>query len=465
MRLSSFRARGYRSLKDVELKDLRDINVLHGLNNVGKSNTLRAIDFLLNGATDHDTNGADAKLRRGGRELMYKEASDWFHQPGDREFELEATIALREDELRECERQLRIESGTLKPPIAYGIRVCTSHESSYDYVAFGDVWFRAPGYEYVETPSDRREQALASKVRTLWPLFKGRYYQIGPFRRVEEEADDAGPDSRFWWPGALIGLGEGRRIKRALFEASHSADPRIFGAYERLIEVLASPPFSFGRLSLARDPETRKLDVFVGTDRGRLPLSSLGSGPQQLVMQLFSLFIAAPHASILAIEEPENHLHWETQRVYYEKLCAYVRSPDALLEQLLISSHAPFFENVVDNFYSVSHDGTATSVRREPYEKAREPNVGLPEMYRVTKVLGGLVIRLPDEVAADMKLRPGDRIFFDKRRGGSWELLDRESFERRNAEVVPDVVKPKRGPLKPKGPSRRSARGSRPRKE
>jgi AAA15 family ATPase/GTPase len=57
MRLTSFRAQNFKSLIDVELPDLQDINVFYGPNNVGKSNILQAMDVffeLLTAFLDHE---------------------------------------------------------------------------------------------------------------------------------------------------------------------------------------------------------------------------------------------------------------------------------------------------------------------------------------------------------------------------------------------------------------------------
>ncbi len=47
MLLKSFHVAGYRSLKNVELKDLDRFNVLYGKNGTGKSNILAAIGAML----------------------------------------------------------------------------------------------------------------------------------------------------------------------------------------------------------------------------------------------------------------------------------------------------------------------------------------------------------------------------------------------------------------------------------
>jgi AAA15 family ATPase/GTPase len=47
MRLSSFRVRGFKNLtREVVLEDLGPVNVLHGPNNVGKSNVLQAMQMF-----------------------------------------------------------------------------------------------------------------------------------------------------------------------------------------------------------------------------------------------------------------------------------------------------------------------------------------------------------------------------------------------------------------------------------
>jgi AAA15 family ATPase/GTPase len=46
MYISAFSISGYRSLRDVEIKDMLPICIFHGLNNSGKSNILSAMETI-----------------------------------------------------------------------------------------------------------------------------------------------------------------------------------------------------------------------------------------------------------------------------------------------------------------------------------------------------------------------------------------------------------------------------------
>jgi hypothetical protein len=368
---------------------------------------------------------------------MAGEVRDWFHFDSPASFEIEASIELAADEQISIGERLSRAGFPIPEKLPslcnYGVALGATNDT-WPQVMLKSAVLRSGEQAIGPTDVSRR---LAFERNTLWGLFDGALHRIGPFRRLEEEVDPPPTEAKAWEHLAPH-IGEGDGLKQVLFEASHSSDSHLYSAYERLVETFQAPPFSYGKLYVTRDERTRRLGLHVSTKRGPLPLASLGSGPQQLVMQLFSLFVNAPKASVLALEEPENHLHWSMQKAYFEQLCAWVRSEKPLVGQLFVTSHAPFFEDVVENFYRVTHDGTGTQVARRPYEEARPLDLASPPLYQVKRILGGMAIVLPNDVAADLGVKPGDRIFFDKRAKldrPMWHLLNEGDFLARHEEI------------------------------
>ncbi|MGH7297201.1 MAG: AbrB/MazE/SpoVT family DNA-binding domain-containing protein, partial [Polyangiaceae bacterium] len=115
-------------------------------------------------------------------------------------------------------------------------------------------------------------------------------------------------------------------------------------------------------------------------------------------------------------------------------------SENRLVEQLFITSHAPFFEDITENFYRVSHDGKGTLIERRPYAEARPLDMANAPLHFVKKVLGGLAVVLPPRVAEDLGVKEGDRIFFYKPgpAGSPWQVLNKDRFLDRNSAITRD---------------------------
>ena len=52
--ITSIRIKNFRSIKNALIK-VKDMNIFVGLNDVGKSNVLKALNLFFNGNTDYDT--------------------------------------------------------------------------------------------------------------------------------------------------------------------------------------------------------------------------------------------------------------------------------------------------------------------------------------------------------------------------------------------------------------------------
>ena len=101
-------------------------------------------------------------------------------------------------------------------------------------------------------------------------------------------------------------------LKKALFYAYLSSDPRQKRRLEAIRRILADPPFEFGLLDVALDPETDAIDIGFVRPNGRLSIENLGSGFQQLLLVLGQVFLN--DSPIIALEEPEMNLSPQNQQ-------------------------------------------------------------------------------------------------------------------------------------------------------
>jgi len=222
-----------------------------------------------------------------------------------------------------------------------------------------------------------------------------------------------------------------RNLKQALFYAYLSPDTgqkRRLAAIQRL---LAETPFNLGELDVALDPATDRIDIgFVRPD-GRLPLESLGSGSQQLLMILGQIFLN--DYPIIAIEEPEMNLAPQYQQHLLVALRRLMQDPDVKLNQLFISSHSPYFE-FEENFFDVTVDERGyTQIAPLPIDKRARYFPGTRVGPETGARLNSLnQVKLYDGVIKDLELERGALVLFVKNEAGRWEI-------RPEAEIVQEL--------------------------
>jgi len=423
MRIERFHIQGFKSIADVEVDGLSDINVFYGLNDVGKSNIFQAIAlwrWLLDMAK-HVTKSPEGQLPLQSLErpsmqlkqqLEERFGPSLFQIGGNNTIRLEADVVVDRSDLpdqselltftgqagREIASQLGIRLDSLNR-----MRIEDEHEIKLHRKA---ISHQATNRIYAG------ESQIDLSLEALSLILPAGFHIIQATRRFQVEQKGKGNG---------IGPVSDRNLKQALLYAYLSPDPQQKRRLAAIKRILAEPPFGLGELDVALDPATDQIDIGFVRPEGRLPLENLGSGSQQLLMVLGQIFLN--DYPIIAIEEPEMNLSPQYQQQLLVALRKLMQDPDVKLNQLFISTHSPYFE-FAENFFDVTLDEHgATQVARLPIEKrARyfpDTRIGEEEGARLNSLNQ---IKLYDGVIKDLGLRRGNLVLFVKNEAGRWEL-------------------------------------------
>jgi hypothetical protein len=375
MRIEQFRIQGFKSIADLMVEGLSDINVFFGINDVGKSNIFQALEL-----------GCWLSAHHTGNLSVHTETMTQKFGPAF--FRLKATNLIIID------LHIALDTGS-----SLSTKVEIKEEPYAPY--FTQVSIENTSSPYVPLRDEEK-----SDLESL------RLHIIDAARRlyVEQRGKDLRPSSI-----------DAQNLKQALFYAYLSPDLEQKRRLSAIKRVLAEPPYNLGELDVALDPQTDRIDIgFVRPD-GRLPIENLGSGAQQLILVLGQIFLN--DHPIIAVEEPEMNLSPQYQEHLMATLRKLMQDPAVKLQQLFISTHSPYLE-FTDNFYDVTFDpDSGTQVKRATSEDYAGHFDITPTGPDTGARLNSLnQVKLYEGVIHDLNLQRGDLVIFVKNEAGGWEL-------------------------------------------
>jgi ABC-type transport system involved in cytochrome c biogenesis ATPase subunit len=391
MRLLRFSVSSFRSLDNVtldfEAARAQRVAVLRGKNGAGKSNVLRAIDLWFQLLWHGPSPGGKQEHRLPEWDLGLS-ADDFCRQkPGLIKLSGKITdlrLVLNRSQFANPHDFNDVEAEFLITRSAKGALIeCTSY-------TVNEWSISAPAHllpQHGDTvPFQESWRSAIIDVLRLHAL-----KHIPAFRRLEKEAP---AESRSLRPHDL----SVEHLQEFLFDAQHSPDPVLRDAYKRFQSFITAEPLKRGHLTVIKDAaglallEERELGAVVAD----LPVQSLGSGDQEVLVLMALVFLSS--TAIVAIEEPEAHLHWTNQRVLREALRKVAEDDSVLPLQVLLESHSHEFQ-YGDFFFDVTRNEATglTEVVHKPNEEAY-PHFNEPGPVR--DALRGLLRRTlrPDEV-------------------------------------------------------------------
>lgn len=332
MNITSVQIRNFRGIKHLDL-DLGNTTVLIGENNTGKTSVLDALKLCLR----------DLSSRR---RVVFDPLD--FHLPDKNSeplsaapIEINVKFSERSEEKWDEKLIRRLERQGILQVDAEGTRqVHLQVDCRYDSATreFVHDW------RFL----DQNEQVLDGVPRTAYSIFREQfhYYYLTALRDASRHFDSAGP---FWRPflrdsqlsdevkaeieSKLRDINSEIISSHASFEKVqnrlHELQHLVLLASEEVVSIEAVPNRMRDILSRAQ--------VQIGAKTGAMiPLARHGEGTQSLaVLMLFSAFLESQGkgAAILALEEPEAHLHPSAIHVLWKVLRTYA-------SQRLISTHS-----------------------------------------------------------------------------------------------------------------------------
>lgn len=375
MKLLEFAVSGYKNLsREVRLEGLGRVNVIHGDNNVGKSNLLEAMRlfFLLlcRDVGDALPLGPGKEIRiddAGLLALTGAQIADIYdlRGPPASTIRLEATFAVSREGL---------ERAGIKPLLPTD-RVVIAIELEREY-GRADLRLNVPRFVFGDGrdagvgPLDDEERRFVHRIALY--LTRNQLTQSGSVSLAFALIDEArrirgsGPEAASSSPSLVSS-----RMLLDLWDASSSTTAVMSGRWRLLRDLVRRhlPPFGEGELLVNFDRHRNEAFLMheVGDVRTRHHL--LGTGVQQ-VLNLLGLLLTTP-ARLVAIEEPECNLRYALQlrvREAFDALTQDDRGP----RQIFLTSHSPAFETEAYFYGMRLNEQGAPIVERRRSKSARQ---------------------------------------------------------------------------------------------
>lgn len=367
MRIERLKVRGFRALRDVELREIPGLCVLVGANGTGKSTLFDVLAFLREALVD---NVDVAVQRRGGfRELVTRDTT------GPIELELE----LHDDDGVVLVHHLEVVEAMGHAVVARESLVLCGGPG-------GDDWplldlHRGSGMVTVNeaergvpsaVPQQEAQTLAAADILALKAL--GQLARFGLVSRVRSFVET--------WHSSHIGLRDGfgsqpsgprdhlsatadnlAQVTRHL----HEHHPEVLG---QIVRKLATNVPGIDELRVEQALDGRVLLRFRdGSFRDPFALDQLSDGTSKLFAYLVLLHDPAPHP-LISIEEPENQLYPTLMIALVEELRDYA----ARGGQIFVSTHSPDLVNqceIDEVFWLEKRAGVALAHRARDHEQLR----------------------------------------------------------------------------------------------
>lgn len=384
MRIKKLSIKNFKSLKELEMDDLRQLNVFIGQNDAGKSNIISALDILFNSNLQSHEGLLKAEKEDILETTFNKSFTYQLFDSSKPEIEVTAFLELNSYEIT----RLGLKSGEEKPELVISKKVVCEKERTTIKLDF----IRLNKKIIIKTP-DETKRFLSVDGR-----FTDKVEEFAGFKLLEELPNQfiMMPADRHLSRGSNL-VAE-KYLKESLINLANSKEQDkklLFEQFTGFIKKI-SPLIEDVEVVTSNKKVT---DVkFLDLEKRNIPLSTIGGGNNELLLLLHEIIISG--GKILAIEEPEIHLHPEAQRKLYRLMQEFSQTT-----QMMIVTHSPVFVNP-DNLrglYRVVKYGLETRIHfmdeNEYVDRNRleqELNTENCEMFFADKVL--LVEGISDKI-------------------------------------------------------------------
>ena len=435
MLLKRFQVQGYKNFREpVVLDALARINVIHGPNNVGKSNLLQAIALFFFLLTPRG--GEPKKIPIAfGEPLSETELigagfapNRIFNLQTQQPIEMFATLATESGELEALGIQELIDSKEVQIGIQLA-RILDRIEvriTRFQFADGRDLAMRSASVEE-HTFALRFAVFLTRNFLVQTRSAGDRFALIGLDRRLYPAArhETAGGEA---YAGVVP-----EKLMLELYDARESIEPEIYGRWELFTRVMQrfGDMLGEGTFQALFNRASGRATLAFQTPQARIPVDLLGSGIQQVVSIVALLLMN--RATLIGIEEPELNLRFDAQLQLREILVDIVSGSQGS-RQIFLTSHSPAFEHGAC-FYGMRPTPTGPVVERFPGAAAvaftqhalagEVPSGGAAIGY----VSSDGLVRLPEAVRRELGLERGGGIVIWRRKGAPYhELLTNEQF-------------------------------------
>lgn len=359
MRIASFWAKGFRSLRDVRLDDLGAFNVFYGPNGGGKSNILAAIDAWLR--------LIPIALETEGMRPLFESL------PPQQALErMRGERALRDAGAPLQEHDIALHSGrrliTLGGTLVGGSTGMKAEIEVQLDARHKPTLHRMATVDGVPLEHDNQlTEAQRNKLAVLQGVKWERQFSLIAADRMprveppgERPPSDADPISWYFRRG---------RLKDALFAAQNAPSHETFQALDRFRQLMSGPPLHRPPFRVVEDPHTSlrdlREDLKPPLDGSDISLDLAGLGIAQIYWILGQAMLSGARA--VGIEEPEAHLHAPTSGLHLRELLKRLVDEEHV-DQLFIATHSNLFDLDPTGYFDVSMENGETVVAKKPLD-------------------------------------------------------------------------------------------------
>ncbi|WP_433934946.1 AAA family ATPase [Sorangium cellulosum] len=366
MRIASFWARGYRSLRDVRVDDLGAFNVFYGPNGSGKSNLLEGLRTLFRLAAVLAETGEIASVG-GALNAVHTgiiRRRDFCARDTSRVIVLGARLVAPRAETLMPTGPLSAAELVLEVTFDWTLQnqpslTFTSLDSGGNTLM--SLWMQPQPWESTEDNTLRIRRR--DQLRALLIELSTRAYTLVSANRQPQYEETAAPpegeDVIAWHLRA-------GRLKSALLAAQLSPSHEVRHKLAAFRALLAGEPLHRPPFAPVQDPRTGEIDLREllpePNPEGRdVSIDLVGLGVAQVYTILAGAMLLGARA--VGIEEPEAHLHAPTSgRALRQLLVRLVE--ERHIDQLFIATHSNLFDLDPTGYYDVSLQDGCTIVER-----------------------------------------------------------------------------------------------------
>jgi hypothetical protein len=399
VRIEWFKAKGFRSLRDVEIDGFGPFNVFYGPNGAGKSNLLAAMRVFceLLVQRTHPRNSFEKPSDLGSVESGVIYDRDRCQLEGSAEMVLGACLRWAENEAISATKFSRLKSLTVELSYDWswrGVRVSRLEADGLDLVTLQILRPQDPDWRSWISAKEKEARVFGRPFDLRTALFEERLGFPAEDQRVylqrlkefihelarsafilidadrvprSEQVPKGSPSSKD--VADLLSRG---KLKEALLRASKHPDVTIRKRYKQLGELLEGPPFHRQPFEMTEDPENGRIELVETISNSPhavrdVPLDLVGLGVAQIYYILARALLG--NTRMAGIEEPEAHLHAPTTGIELRQVLERLVN-EGYLDQLFIATHSNLFDLDPDGYFDVSFDPErGTQVTRKPLDE------------------------------------------------------------------------------------------------
>lgn len=346
MYISELKIENFRSIRSLHMKGLGKFNVLYGENGVGKSNILDAINLFFNSFVGAGVSGKDN------------------HKNSEINIPILISIYFDLDKfiipyLKKLKISITILNNLINRSIFlveenFEFRIKNNEDGTIDIV---------PPLDSIDR--DEVIKQLNYEINKIKNNYL--YYLIPAIRTLDSDNGFiSNIDGNITEFSHIFNLLIAGKLKDALFKSMISKDRKIRKKFEEFRKFIGGDPLYRPRFDLVQDVHSRIVEIQeeLPDDSHALPLERAGLGIQQLYTILASVMLCG--APIVALEEPEVHLHGPTSGAHLRRLLMRLVE-EGRVKQMFIATHSNLFDLDADGYWDVSLDPErGTVVERRP---------------------------------------------------------------------------------------------------